>query len=249
MTGHSDSGFYIGMRTSERLDADTAAFIMNIRDGVREDQNALLVAVMERFADEAVEGLVIGMCDAVGLRGNGRKVVNVTVSTIRTTLHLLSRRVLRGMKNGEVRDLAEHMDDLRMVKPDGKGGHVSYTAIPISAGLHRDIVQLHANIHGESPQLHVGAARDMLYQLMDAVIEHLYVRTLATIRLGTISRKLVEMAYKTVHSGAHGLISRVVPTLSDQELRDASAFCVGLVVSGEGAIDTRTGTRRGGVSA
>lgn len=233
MTIPSPSGAYAGIRTSDRLRDDVDTFINNMRDQVPADQNALLVAVMERFLDEAIEGLVIGMCDAVKLQGIGRKTVNVTVATVRGTFHMLSARVLRGMKNGDVRDLAEHMDDVRLLKPDGQGNLESWTVVPLEPHVLREILRLHALIKDQPPRQHMADIQAMLFQFMEAVVEYFYVRTLATLRLGLIARKLVEMGYKTVHSGAHGLIKRVVPQLTDQQVRDAADFIVNLIVHAE----------------
>lgn len=230
MTIPSPSGAYAGIRTSDRLRGDVDTFINNMRDRVPADQNALLVSVMERFLDEAIEGLVIGMCDAVKLQGVGRKTVNVTVATVRGTFHMLSGRVLRGMKNNDVRDLAEHMDDVRLLLPDERGNVVSWTVVPLGPHLLDEILRLQEAIQVDSPQQHMIDIQAMLFQFMEAVVEYFYVRTLATLRLGLIARKLVEMGYKTVHSGAHGLIKRVVPQLSDQQVRDAADFLVNLIV-------------------
>lgn len=233
MTIQSPSGAYAGIRTSDRLRGDVDTFINNMRDRVPADQNALLVSVMERFLDEAIEGLVIGMCDAVKLQGVGRKTVNVTVATVRGTFHMLSGRVLRGMKNNDVRDLAEHMDDVRLLLPDEQGNVVSWTVVPLGPHLLDEILRLQEAIQVDSPQQHMADIQAMLFQFMEAVVEYFYVRTLATLRLGLIARKLVEMGYKTVHSGAHGLIKRVVPQLSDQQVRDAADFLVNLIVYAE----------------
>lgn len=230
MTTRSPSGAYAGIRTSDRLRTNVDTFITNIRDRRPEDQNALLVGIMERFLDEAIEGLVYGMCDAIGLHGVTRKTVNVTVTTVRATCHMLSRRVLRGMSNEEVRALAEHMDDLRLTVHDAEGNSIGYTVVPLDEVLLAQILRLHEAVRTESPQQHMRDIQLMLERFMDAVVEHFYVRTLATLRLGPIARKLVEVGYRTVHSGAQGLINRLVPQLTDQQVRAAADFLVGLIV-------------------
>lgn len=236
-------GSYAGIRNSEKLRVDVETFIANIRAGVREDQNPLLVGIMEGFLDEAVDALIGGACEAVRLEGFGRRMVEMTVATVKATCHLLSKRVLRNMKNADVRDLAGHMDDLRFATRDADGRPVSYTVVPLGDALHRDIMNLFAILQDETetPTAHVGALKDILFRLLDVCVEHLYVRTLATLRLGPIARKLVEMGYGTVHGGAHTLINRVLPHLSDRQIRDAAGFCRGLVITADNGMVVRDG--------
>lgn len=235
MTIPSPSGAYLGIPASEALRIDTEHFLRNMEDRLPEDQNALLVSVMERFLDEVIDTLIIGMCDAVQLQGVGRKTVNVTVATLRGTAHMLSRRVLRGMKNDEVRGLASHVDDLHLTAHDADGKPVAWTVIPLEKALLAEILRLHMLIRNEPPQRHMKDTQAMLVGLMEAVVEHLYVRTMATLKLGMVSRKIVEVGYKTVHSGTHGLISRVVPQLSDEQVRDAADFIVDRIVLADGS--------------
>lgn len=234
MTITSPSGAWLGIRASERLRVDVDALVNNIRDHVPQEQNPLLVSVMENFLDEAAEGLVIGMCDAVNLQGVARKTVDITVATVRGTGHVLSRRVLRGMKNDEVRGLAEHMNDLRLaVRGEGES-EVAYTVVPLDCALLAEILRLHGLVREGSARTHMKDIQAMLEGITEAVIEHFYVRTLATLRLGPIARKVVAMGYKTVHSGVHGLIHRVVPQLSDEQVRDAADFIVALIIRQDG---------------
>lgn len=249
MTIDSPSGAYIGIPGSEALRVDIDRFVENIEGRVPEDQSELLVSVMERFLDEAIDTLVIGMCDAVKLQGVGRKTVNVTVATVRATCHMLSRRVLRGMKNDEVRALAAHVDDLRLRAHDVNDRPVAWTAIPLETALLAEILRLHAIIRTEPPQRHMKDTQAMLFSFMEAVVEHLYVRTLATLKLGMVSRKIVEMGYKTVHSGGHGLISHVVPQLSDEQVRDAADFIVDLIVLAGGSPHPASSRGKGRVAA
>jgi hypothetical protein len=227
------SATHIGVRNSETLRLDVETFISNIRAGSSEDQIPLLVQVMERFLDEAIDALILGASRAMKLEGLARKVVDVTVSTTKATCHLLSGRVLRKMKNGDVRELAEYMDVLRMKRVDVNGKPATFTAFPIDAELMADIDALAALIQSESPQQHVEKLVSVIRRLMDAVVEHLYVNTLHTLSFGPFASKMVDMAYHTVHKAAHALVNRVIPGLSDTQIRDAVAFCYSLVIPPE----------------
>lgn len=228
------SATYIGVRHSETLRLEVDAFISNIRARSSEDQIPLLVGVMERFLDEAIDALILGATRAMKLEGLARKVVDVTVSTTKATCHLLSGRVLRKMKNADVRELAEYMDVLRMKRVDVNGRPATFTAIPLEAALLADIDALSALVQGESPQQHVDKLISVIHRLMDAVVEHLYVNTLHTLSFGPFASKMVDMAYHTVHKAVHVLVNRVIPNLSDTQIRDAIAFCYSLVTPPEG---------------
>ncbi len=228
------SAIHIGVRNSEALRRDVDIFISNIRAGSREDQIPLLVTVMERFLDEALDKLILGAAQAMKLEGLSRKVVDVTVATTKATCHMLSARVLRKMKNGDVRELAEYMDVLRKRRTDVNGQPVTFTGIPVSAALMAELDVLSDLIRREPAQPHVAALVGVIRGLMDAVVEHLYVNTLHTLNFGSFASKMVDMAYHTVHKAAHALVDRVIPKLSDEQVRAAIDFCYSLVIPPEG---------------
>ncbi len=234
MTIASASGHWIGIPASPRLGNDVDRLVEAMADRVPQPQGALMIDVLKRFLDEAIDTLVTGLCDAVQLQGVGRKTVDITVATVRGTCHMLAGRVLHGMRNDELRDLAGHMDDLRLRLPARDGVAGDYTVVPVSPALLAEIRRLHAIVHAESPRPHMADIQAMLEQFMDAVVEHFYVRTMATLRLGPIARKVVSMGYRTVHSGVHGLIQRVVPQLSDEQVRNASDFILDLIIDAHG---------------
>lgn len=234
MTAPSTGGIYIALRNSHALRDDVALFVNNIRDGIAQDQNPLLVRIMEGFLDEAVDTLIVGGSEAMQLQGMSRRMVDMTVATIKATCHMLSRRVLRNMKNEDVRALAEHMDDLRLSRHGDDGEWRAWTVIPLPPALYAEMLRLDALINAESPQPHLGAIQDMLFALIDVVVEHVYVRTLATLRLGPIARKLVEMGYATAHGGARKLIAGVLPRLADEQVRQAANFLLDLVIRVDG---------------
>lgn len=219
---------HIGIRNSEKLRQDVELFINNIRSGSSEDQIPLLVDVMERFLDEALDGLFLGASHAMQLEGLSRKVVDVTVSTTKATCHMLSARVLRKMKNSDVRELAEYMDVLRKHRVDVNGHAVTFTGIPVSAELMADIDAVSALVRSGPAQPHVQELVRVIRGLMDAVVEHLYVNTLHTLSFGSFANKMVDMAYHTVHKAAHALVDRVIPRLSDEQIRAALDFCISL---------------------
>ena len=234
MTAPSPGGIYLALRNSPRLRDDVGRFIDNIRGGLPEDQNPLLVGIMEGFLDEAIDTLIVGGSEAMELHGASRRLVDMTVATIKATLHMLSKRVLRNMKNEDVRALAEHMDDLRLLRHDAAGEPRGWTVIPLPPALFAEMLRLDGLIRVEPAAAHLGALQDMLFGLIDVVVEHVYVRTLATLRLGPIARKLVEMGYATAHGGARKLIAGVLPRQGGTQVRQAASSVLNHVIRVDG---------------
>lgn len=224
---------YLGIRNSEALRRDVESFITNIRARSQEDQIPLLVSVMERFLDEALDQVILGATRAMKLEGLSRKVVDVTVSTTRATGHMLSARVLRKMSNADVRELAEYMDVLRIKRVDVNGHPATFTAIGLDAELMREIEALVTALKTEPLQQHEAALVNVIQGLLDASVEALYVRTLHTLQLGGFASKMVDMAYHTVHKAVHALVHRVIPGLSDTQARDVVICCYELIIPPE----------------
>ncbi len=223
-------GCYIAIRHSEALGRDINTFVHNMDSGTSVSQTALLASIMERFLDEAIDALLVAGCDAVHLQGMPRKAVDITTRTVRGTCHLLSRRVLRKMQNQEVAALAAHMDDLRACGLDEHGVTVSATVIPIDDGLKGDIENLMSVVTVDASVAYAKPFESILFRFLDLCIEYLYVRTLATLKLGPVARKMVNVGYDTVHGGTHRLIHRVLPHLSDEQLYNAVSFTHSLML-------------------
>lgn len=229
MSSSRESFNFLGIPNSDSMRERVGVFLANMRVGEKADQIPLLASILEDFLDEAIDTLVIGLIDAMQLHGVARKVVDVTVSTTRTTCHMLSKRVLRKMKNEDVKTLADYMEELRYLTDNGEGGLRSYTAIPIRQEVINDIDSVHEIIKAEAPTAHLPAIEKNTLALLDAAVEALYHRTMQTLKFGPIARKLVEMGYVAVSSGAHSMIKHVLPSLSDEQIRGGVNFFFGLL--------------------
>ncbi|MDP2228826.1 MAG: hypothetical protein Q8J78_15250 [Moraxellaceae bacterium] len=228
---------WIGIRNSDTLRVQVATFIDNIRAGNSADQVPLLATIMESFLDEAITALVLGAADAMRLHGLTRKVVDVMVSTTRSTCHLLSKRVLRKMKNADVRELADYMDVLRQKRYDRHGQPLTYTGLPVDDVLMARVDRLRDRMRSAPASVQDDEIIDVILGLIDVCVEHLYVRTLRTLTLGPIAARIVDMGYRTVHHGAHAMIHRVVPSLTDAQTLTAIEFCYGLLIPPDGTAE------------
>lgn len=224
---------FVGIPNSEDLRQRIEAFISNIRNNVPEDQIPLLKGVLEDFLDEGIDTLIIGGARAMRLHGMPLKVVELLVSTTKSTCHMLSNRILRKMSNADVRQLAEYMDVLREVREREDGSLQSWTAIPIDAPLMQRIDAFRALARAQEAAAHIRELELIILALMDAIVEHLYTRTLHNLKLGPIASRMVELGYKAVHSGAHAMVGKVLPSLSAEQISSAIEFCYGLIVPPE----------------
>jgi len=167
-----------------------------------------------------------------------RKTVDVAVATVRKSCHFLSRKILERLGNEEVRDLAGVMDGLMRTLP-GPGGAppAGHTALPISGALAGEMNRLTGELRREDPPACVHEVAHVLLELLEVAVESLYVRPLAALRVGPVARKIIHVNYLTVHKVLETAVVKLVPHLSVEQLRAASGYFQGLIVSapeGEG---------------
>jgi hypothetical protein len=228
------SGSYVGIRNSDGLRRDIDLFLENIHNRINEPQHPLLAHVMEQFLDEALQGLLISACDAVQFQGFARRAVEMTANTIKGTCRLLSKKILKGMRNDELLGLAEHMDQMRFVTRDANQYPVGFTVMPVSDSLQAEIDTLLKGLDQPPDSRTPAQIESVLHQLLETCVEYMYFRTLTQLRLGPLARRMVKLGYETVHSGMNSLIRHVVSHLSEQQQKEFIHFSQGLVIRIDG---------------
>ncbi len=221
---------YIAFQNSEKLWRNSEQFISNMRAGVSDSQIPLLVQVMHGFLDEAIDVYILRPVDIVQLNPVGQKMVNLSVATIKKTCHFVSKKVLQKMTNKDVRQLAEYMDQLMVIMPNREGLEVAFTAIPVSVELTSEMDALITDVHQGNPRDCIDRLTYILEELFKVAVKYLYSNTLEHLKLGTISKKLIEVSYHTVDKAVHTAVINLIPRLSDEQLVIAAEYYEGLIV-------------------
>ena len=223
---------YIAFEDSEKLWKNSEIFIANIREKTEVSQIPILVEVMHDFLDEVIDTFILKPCTELKVQGTLLKLLNLSVTTIKKTCHFLSRRVLQKMKNQEVVELAEYMDKLLVLLPNQAGKQVGFTAIPISDDLAQKMHSLIEKVSIDSPRNHINELIDILFELRDVVSLYLYQNTLERLQVGRVARKLIESSYITVKKATQTPITKLVPSLTDEQLLIASQYFKDMIVEG-----------------
>ena len=223
---------YIAFEDSEKLWKNSEIFIANIREKTEVSQIPILVEVMHDFLDEVIDIFILKPCTELKVQGTLLKLLNLSVTTIKKTCHFLSRRVLQKMKNQEVVELAEYMDKLLVLLPNQAGKQVGFTAIPITDDLAKKMHALIEKVSIDSPRNHINELIDILFELRDVVSLYLYQNTLERLQVGRVARKLIESSYITVKKATQTPITKLVPSLTDEQLLIASQYFKDMIVEG-----------------
>jgi len=223
---------YIAFQDSEKLWKNSETFIANIRAKSEISQIPILVDVMHDFLDEVIDIFILKPCMELNVQGPLLKLLNISVSTIKKTCHFLSKRILQKMKNNEVCALAEYMDKLLVILPNQEGQLVGFTAIPITDELAEKMQSLIRKVSKDSPKNHIDELIEILFELRDVVSLYLYKNTLERLQVGPVSRKLIESSYITVKKATQTPITKLVPSLTDEQLVIASQYFKDMIVQG-----------------
>jgi hypothetical protein len=230
-TANGDVRYFVAFEESEKLWRNTERFIRNMRAGTGGSQIPLLVEVMHDFLEEVLDVFVLRPVELLHLAPSARKTVDVTVATVKKSCHFLSRKILQRLTSEDVRDLAEYMDELVRVLPGREGRPAGHTALPISGKLAGEMNQITGDLHREDPPDCVRRVTDALLELLEVAVDCLYRNPLACLRLGAVGRKVIHVNYLTVRKVLHTAVVKLIPYFSVEQLRAASAYFQGLIVS------------------
>ncbi len=222
---------FVAFEDSEKLWENSGQFIRNMRAGVEASQIPLLVEVMHDFLDEVLDVFVLRPMERLHLTPAAQKTVDVTVATVKKSCHFLSRKILQRLANEDVRDLAEYMDELVRVLPGRGGRPAGHTALPISGKLAQEMNRITSDLHREDPPDCIQGVTDALLELLDVAVDCLYSKPLSCLRVGAVARKIIHVNFLTVHKVLKTALVKLVPHFSVEQLRAASGYFQGLIVS------------------
>lgn len=219
---------YFAFQSSDALRDSSLALLENFERGAREPQSVLFVKVAQLFADEIVNVLLLNIVRSADSGHSGAGILEQVAGIIKSTVNTLIKQVLGKMSNDELKDLASYIRERRMTLTVN-GAAADYVAFPLPADFHaRFRAVLEQGTRGEENKQELLACMEIFTEKAHQVF---YEDAMKPIKLGFIARKVVDVGGSAMRKGSQSATRRLVPTLSGDELKQFSAYFLGMLIT------------------
>jgi hypothetical protein len=221
---------YIAFVSSPELRRDSLELVKNIDARTSASQADLMTSIIIDFTDEILKVFFLDLTELLGLSHFMEKVVTGAVSTIKSTIHSVSRTVIHKLDNKQLIPLADYIRNIMLVAAAADGVEKPYIGFPISDATRLRMQMLVSDMKGSDPHTHVAELTDMLNEITDLALEAYLITPIELLKLGFILRKLSEGSVTIIRGAVHLMIRRLVPDLTTEHLQSVTEYLHDMVL-------------------
>lgn len=221
---------HIAFMSSPELRRDSVQFIANIDARSRDSQSELMTRIITNFTDEILQVFFLDMIELLHLSPFMEKVVVGSVSTIKGTIHSVSRTIIHKLDNSQLIPLSDYISGVMLTAPDASGDPLPYVGFPLSEATHQRLEKLVQAMRRDEPRAHVSELTGMLNEITDLALEAYLLTPIELLKLGFILRKLAEGSVSVIRGAIHLVIRKLVPDLDAGQLQAVANYLDGLVL-------------------
>lgn len=221
---------YIAFVSTPELRRQSVQLLKNIDARTKESQADLMSSIINDFTDETLKVFFLDITELLQLSPFMEKVVNGSVSTIKSTIHSVSRTVIHKLDNKQLIPLSDYISSVMLTATDAQGVERPCVGFPISDATRQRMKTLVADMKGADPHAHVDELTAMLNEITDLALEAYLVTPVELLKLGFFLRKLAEGSVSIIRGAIHMVIRHLVPDLTPDHLQALTQYLDNLVL-------------------
>jgi hypothetical protein len=221
---------YIAFPSSPDLRQISRQFIQNLLSSNKAPQNELVTRIMLDFTDELLKVFLLDMIHVVKLSPFMEKLVHGTVSTIRSTVHSVTRTVVHRLDNKQLRPLAEYIRRLMLTLPNAAGEPMPWVGFMIDEAFEQRMRKTIKGLRTPDYAAHVHDLVGVLCEVADRALSVYIVEPTELVQLGFILRKVADGGTHVINGAIHLLIRKLVPDLNQQQFVDMAEYLEQMLV-------------------
>jgi len=221
---------YIAFLSSARLRQNGETLIANIEQRVPASQAPLLNDIMVDFTDEVLQAFFLDVVDLLKLSPFMSRVVHGSVSTIKGTVHSVSRTIISKLDNKQLAPMAGYMGGLMLDAPDAHGHSAAHVGFPVSAATYERLHAVITKMRAGDTASQVPALVAVLNEVTDLAMEAYFTTPTELLKLGFLLRKMADGGVGVIRGAVHMVIKRLVPDLSHDQLLEVAEYMDSLIL-------------------
>lgn len=221
---------YIAFVSTPELRRDSIQLLKNIDARSPDSQAELMTRIINAFTDQILKVFLLDMTDLLALSPFMGKVVTGSVSTIKSTIHSVSRTVIQKLDNKQLIPLADYIGSIMLTTSDAGGVEKPCVGFPVSPATEQRLQRLVSAMNGAEPHSHIPELMAMLNEITDLALEAYLLTPIELLKLGFVLRKLAEGSVSIIRGAIHMVIRRLVPDLNSTQLQSVAHYLNDLIL-------------------
>ncbi|MGK5095288.1 hypothetical protein WDW89_25160 [Deltaproteobacteria bacterium TL4] len=212
---------FIAFPISSELSGRLSEALKNVRlDPPEKKHTDLVLGVVIDMTDAGIEFYYEGLTNRFGLTGWGVKIVSGAMKTVKGGLHMMIRKVAKGLSNEQFHPLMGFLEELHLEQNEK-----SYVAFPISNKLGENLkkaVQLIKTEPGKKENMPF--IIEVVIELSDAGLEFFFLEGARRLEVGNWGTKTMNFGTMIASKAVHSMINSLVPSLQEHQFEALTVF-------------------------
>lgn len=197
---------FVAFPASAELNRRTLAFIDAVRTQPGQSHQALLNAIPALFIDEVLAAFFQGPIDATGISGGSASMIHGLMNMVGKASRALATKVFSKVSLAEQQFLADHFDSMTLEK-DGQ----PYSGFPLDGELANEAALMFDSFRsGDGDREHLVR---IMTALGDGAIRQFFDIPMSGVKVGMVTRGLVNAGRATIEKASHSMNGRILPDM------------------------------------
>ena len=157
------------------------------------------------------------------------RIVNVGLKTTRGGLHMIIKKVVKGLDDQQLNHLVGVLEAMILRK-----GGKAYLGFPITDELTSKLRESFRRAHEEPPpKTHAAFIVGGILEMADVGLDFYFLESLQKISIGKWGMKTVDFGLTIAKKAIHAMLNKVLPVMGDKELLSLTGFVEEVLFEGE----------------
>ncbi len=202
--------------------------VEKLQDKKSPSQAHKTVKTTQLLIDYMFSILVDDLIDQVPMKPWAEKIVHQVSSVVQKALHVLISNVISKLDNAELKPLVNHFKECE-IEHEGE----YFLGFQLDDASEQKIYACMAHLRNKE----IKACKTLLVELLETVVDQtlelFLLKPLSLVRLGMISRKLVDLTAKTIEKAVPPAIDKIIGHMEVEELQLFESFLLSLLIMEE----------------
>jgi hypothetical protein len=221
----ADQRYTMAFLSSEMLYEKAMAYINQEGTETLDERRALLVDVLCQFTDESLQAQFLNYLEIMDIRPMAQRAINGCVATIKKASKPLIKKLVSGMSPSELDNLGQFMQEVIV----GTEGGRAYVGYPVTDEIVVNFRTVFAGVRQGQGAEHIDLFQTTLIDMTRCAYLTFFEQPIKLIKLGSVKRKLTDVALKLCKSTTLKLIESVFKGMPQKELEVVADYLESMI--------------------
>ncbi len=219
---------YFGFEPSEGLKNDIETILANLAKKVPEPQYHLSSEISKVFTDEVIDNLLLNLVGVMQNHGDGEGsgMLKFLGGFLKTVMHGALKVMLGKCDNAEVNKRADFLRKRLLQLPNDK----TRLGFELPQDVYDHFQHCFREVDAGNGKNFTEELTKTMLMFSDLSLVYFFDDFISGLNLGMINRKMASVTRSGIHKESHSTIKKLIPSLTDEQLKDFSAYFKAMLV-------------------